>query len=178
MWKKFLWTDVTKKILLVLEHSKDALIGITELQGIGKTTTLYALKHKMEELILDSPFDVECVFIKWTANWKETVEDEIDWDTDCDYDIMLNKAYIDKTGYIRRSTHIEGYENELGKGTVKKLRETIIHMYLADSNYVFVDFPDYSKESTSQMNADLNSFQKTWRLQINVKYFFLESLTF
>lgn len=159
MWKKFLWTDITKKILLVLEHTKGGIIGIAGLQGIGKTTTLHALQHKLEELI-----NANCVFIKWTSNWKETVSDDIEWDMDPVYDELLNKTYTDKTGYIRRSAKIEGFENELGKGTVKKLREEVIFGYLAESEYVFVDFPDYSKESIRQMNSDLDSFQETWRL--------------
>lgn len=105
MWKEFMWTDVTKKLLLVLQYSKGGLIGLTGLQGIGKTTTLHALRHKLKSLD-----EVDCAFVKWTSNWKETVSDDIQWEINADYDELLNNAYLAKTGLKLRSKKIEKYE--------------------------------------------------------------------
>ena len=177
-------TEPVKLLEWKLKHLKGQLIGLTGLQGTGKTSALWYLKSKFSYR-KERKWVEDSAFIKWTKDWMEKMIHNEASDTVTNQIIgeieNVFRAYgknFRKHPFLRRVPNVSDIKEEtiknllfsidfradliLGKRRVKEIEQEAVMEYLAQRKVIFIDFQDYTKTDRRLMTRDLSEFQNFW----------------
>jgi hypothetical protein len=174
-------TEEVKRLAWKVTHLKGQLIGLTGLQGTGKTSALSYVGNVLFEQ------KIESMYIKWTKDWFEKL---IGYDALMAFtarfldhaarDILQSYGHSHKRhpllGRIPDLHDIseEGFQEIIekagfnhaliiGKGEVRKIeRQAVWDYFNAECRCILIDLPDYTKADKRLMARDLLEVQNLW----------------
>jgi len=178
-WESYYyWPVSVRRVLERLEAGWGQLIGVIGLQGVGKTSAMYALEDALVEKIKakaekrgEAPFN-PVVALNW-ASLEQLIEGEGDphgsfreyFKDDYELERSSLEQVVDKRGrptgrYISRHA---GFPEVLSASSAAKLAKSRAMMDgLKSAAAILIDTPDYSKTDKRRMSSDLNGIYRLW----------------
>ncbi len=170
---RFYETKEFKSLCFSIKKTRAGLLGITGLQGTGKSRLLHELNEAFPNSFL----------LKWTRNWQKVM---LEWD-------IVYSDYIDcvereakqnlKEFSSARIRHpvlkkipdmndLENFsrlgfsviEKITGKGRCNQIAKEVILRAFRRIPLLLIDMPDYNKSNVGLMNKDVDELQALWNL--------------
>lgn len=164
-------TTAEKLIMMKLQYGTRNLIGLTGLQGTGKTTLLLNLAWGLAyKQLAKGKEGFTTRYIKWGRDWFESIMEEASGEAYRQELISTLQKKITRSNGGKRDKDITVYpedtiekiEGSAGTGRVRKAKKAFVISELQNTDLILIDFPDYTKTDRRMMNIDLEELQELW----------------